>query len=251
MLTEHRTRRRPPALLPQGPRPIDGNTLQLLVRQRRTMLLLREGRNMRPSEAIVTVEVTDDQLAETDYLRTALEIPEDDATAVAQIEAAIKAATLIAENYCGIVLRRERIRAMYYISGRLPMFLTPPKWPLEMTFVNFMLDGQDMENETYIDTARLIRRTDQQPFSGEIVDMSITQGFNPHPGDNANVPPDLSQAVTDIARQIYLSRDRSPDVRFETLTGVAQIGYDTNPQEPLPVHAASILNRYSRLGVAL
>lgn len=216
---------------------------------------------MKPSRIHVETTTALKQLAPTDRLRDALSIDATNATAVAELQQAIIAATATAENHCRQVLRRQTIKNTWYTRNGNPLYLRPAKWPLEPRITSITMDGQDIHAQVYVAPAQLIERIDGQPFTGQTIIASIEQGFEPYPSHAATVPEDLTQAVLDLSRQIYLRRNRSPDVTSERLSDVAHITYLAEPHanrastasqlHAIPSHIAQVLNAYATLGVAL
>lgn len=184
-------------------------------------------------------------LTTVDNLRAALGNPALTDADVAELAQIVERASDAATRFCGrTTFGREVLRQTERIMASREVLILDRD--LVPAITSITVDGTALAAADYELDGALLYRLDSQGYmtcwQPSIVVINYAAGFTPM-GD---VPRDIEAAVLEIGRAMFGDRQRNPNVRSESVDGVAAVSYLDPRAEAggLPPNAAALLMPY-------
>jgi hypothetical protein len=176
-------------------------------------------------------------------LRTALGLDVADTAVTALLSSAIAAATYTAEAHCGRTFAEQAMTEHFHHPQSTLL--------LSQTPVTAIASVQDVDGTDIPywwmqgDILKPMRMSGNSwRFASHFRDDYITVKYT---GGYTLLPPDLSQAITDIAKEVYLGRARSGAVSAENIEGIANTEYVATGLTAMTPLTRAMLDRYRTL----
>ena len=195
---------------------------------------------IRPYQEAIQSESSHQNLADVVLLRQALGIKSDDAEATVALEFAVNTASRMIENYVNQRLIERTVR-FWYKSYEDDELLIPAR-PIHSYTVIDALDNATIHAGSLTKSGILYLL-----YPPREVIVEVDTGYLGAGDPGFNVPPDLQEAVIEIARTIHLRRSRSDEVSSETMSGVVSTTY-TSPRS-IPFHVQDILDAHRLISI--
>ena len=183
-------------------------------------------------------------------LRRDLGIASADAEATASLTDAIEAASRLIDGYCGYEFTRVDAVAHY---AQLYTIYRFTRYPL-VTVQSITDDAGNAitltRAATYLFSGTGMQLLQRAGTSGDVT-IAYTAGYQLPGSATPDLPADLQQAATELAREIYLRRSQRSSVSSESLPGVADVGFSVSLVQGMgmPAHVRTMLDRYRAIGV--